>query len=84
MTRWRPTEMLVRGLAGAAVLVLAAVLLGRPDLLVLATPLAVCAGAALPSRPTGSPRLRSSLGAEVVGEGQGTSLLVGVASDDPV
>ncbi len=83
-TGWQPTEMLSRAAAGAAVLALAAVVVGRPDLLVLAMPLAGFAAAALRRRPTAPPRSVSSLGAAAVAEGQSTRLLVAVTADDPV
>ena len=58
---WRPTPALVRaGLASMAGAV-AAVLLGRPDLLVLAVPLAVCAAGAVLARPARPPRAATDL-----------------------
>ena len=69
---WRPTPALVRaGLASMAGAV-AAVLLGRPDLLVLAVPLAVCAAGAVLSRPARPPRAATDLVHPSVREGEGT------------
>lgn len=74
MTAWRPTHVLVRAVLLASALVVAAVLLGRPDLLVLAAPFAVHAVAALTRRPTRVPQAESRLGHAWVREGQGTRL----------
>ncbi len=81
---WRPTELLFRGVAGAAVLALVAVVAGRPDLLVLAVPLGGFAVPALLRRPAAPPEVVSSLGAAVVAEGQAVRLRVVVTADAPV
>lgn len=79
MSRWRATASLVRACAGVAVLAALAVVAGRPDLLVLASPLLLHALAALRSRPTSEPAVRPLLGAETLREGEGTTTGVELA-----
>ena len=55
--RWRPTAALARAVVLGAVLLLLAVLLRRPDLVVLAAPLLLGAGMGLATRPSGPPAL---------------------------
>lgn len=78
---WQPTAAHARAVLGGAGLAAAAVLARRPDLLVLATPLAGAAlwGALL--RPHAAPTVRQSLGHGVVREGDATTWRVAV--DDP-
>jgi uncharacterized protein (DUF58 family) len=73
---WRPTASLVRASLTTALLAVLAVLVGRPDLLVLATPLLVHAVAAFLRRPRSTPSARSRLGADTLREGDGTTLEV--------
>jgi len=73
---WRPTASLVRASLSTALLAVLALLAGRPDLLVLATPLLVHAAAAFLRRPRGTPTVRSRLGTDTLREGDGTTLEV--------
>ncbi len=79
--RWQPTAAHSRALLGGMGFATVAVLARRPDLLVLATPLAGAAlwGALL--RPRVVPRVRQSLGHAVVREGDATTWRIEV--DDP-
>jgi uncharacterized protein (DUF58 family) len=55
--RWRPTAALARAVVLGGVLLLLAVLLRRPDLVVLGAPLLLGAGIGLATRPSGKPTL---------------------------
>ena len=65
---WRPTAAVLRVTVLPAALALLAVLVRRPDLVVLAAPLALAAVPLL-RRPTGRPRARLELAQETVAEG---------------
>lgn len=69
---WRPTHALLRAALLSAAVGLAAVLLGRPDALVLAVPLAVHAAVALVRRPGAVPRAASTLLHASLREGEAT------------
>ena len=73
---WHPTASLLRATLASAAYVLVALLVGRPELLVLAAPLLVHAAAALLSRPATVPRMTSHLTSSSVREGEGTELCV--------
>ena len=74
---WHPTPALVRAALGSAVLAVTAVVMGRPDLLVLAAPLLVHAVAAVVRRPATAPRSGDAvLGTDHVREGEGTTVRV--------
>jgi uncharacterized protein (DUF58 family) len=75
---WQPTIALLRAALVSALLAVVAVLVGRPDLLVLVTPLAVHAVACVARRPRSIPVATSSLSMTVLREGEGTPLLVSV------
>jgi len=66
---WRPTGAYVRAVGVGAALLLGAVLLRRPDLVVLAAPLLVGAGLALAARPAAGPSVRLSVPAQALLEG---------------
>lgn len=70
--RWRATATLTRALLGGLGLAAAAVVAGRPDLLVLGVPLLAWGGWALSARPTTwpAPAVRSGLAPQVLREGQ--------------
>jgi uncharacterized protein (DUF58 family) len=70
--RWRTTSTLARALLGGLALAGAAVVAGRPDLLVLGVPLLTWGGWALARRPTvgPTPLVRSGLAPQVLREGQ--------------
>jgi uncharacterized protein (DUF58 family) len=76
---WRPTASLTRASLASTAFTVAAILTGRPDLLVLAAPLAVHAVAALVRRPNALPTVSSRLGTGSVREGEGTLLHVDLA-----
>ena len=54
-SEWHTSPVLVRAALGSAALSVVAVVMGRPDLLVLATPLLVHAVAAVAARPRRTP-----------------------------
>jgi len=69
---WRPTVAYFRTAVGAVVLGACAVIWTRPDLLVLATPLAVLAAWSLLTRPSSSPVFHDRLGHGTIREGDAT------------
>jgi uncharacterized protein (DUF58 family) len=71
---WRPTAGLLRAALASLSLATVAVAVGRPDLLVLAAPLLVCAAAAVRQRPTARPQARSTLLHASLREGEGTAV----------
>jgi uncharacterized protein (DUF58 family) len=73
---WRPSTTLVRAGLGSAALGVVAVVFGRPDLLVLATPLLVHTVVALVRRPGPVPQAEGRLGNDHVREGDGTLVRV--------
>ncbi|NUR09388.1 MAG: DUF58 domain-containing protein [Nocardioidaceae bacterium] len=73
---WQPTMALLRAALVSALLAVVAVLVGRIDLLVLATPLVVHAVAAVVRRPSTPPATGSSLGLTALREGEGTQVRV--------
>ncbi len=79
--RWRPTAAHLRASIGGVLLAVAAVLGRRPDLLVLATPLAGAAAWATALRPARPPMVGQSIGHGVLVEGEATTWHVSV--DDP-
>ena len=70
---WSPTAAHFRAVLGATLLVFAAVLARRADLLVFATPFAVVATWAVVVKPTTTPTVRQSLGHAMVREGDATT-----------
>jgi len=70
---WRPTTALLRSLVGGAALTLGALVLGRPDLLVLGAPLVVIAAWSLMTRPQGDPSSQTSSAHQSVREGEATT-----------
>ncbi len=69
---WRPSTALVRSSLASLPLALAAVLAGRPDLLVLAAPFLVVTAGALAWRPVQTPRPDHRLLHRSLREGEGT------------
>ncbi len=69
---WRPTAALLRAALASLSLATVAVVVGRPDLLVLASPLLVCAAVAVRHRPSTPPQVRSTLLHSSLREGEGT------------
>ena len=70
---WRPTAALTRAALASTTFAAVAVVAGRPDLLVLATPFLVHTAAAVVRRPTRSPQVTSYLEHTAVREGEGTT-----------
>lgn len=83
-TAWRPTTSLVRGVLGSTLLVLMAVVSGRPELLVLGAPLLVVSVWMLVNRPTVAPRVSTRLAHGHVREGEGTVVRASLADADDV
>jgi uncharacterized protein (DUF58 family) len=79
---WRPTVALARALGAGAGLLLAAVLLRRADLVVLAAPLVLGAALALATRPTGRPRVALTVPAETLLEGGAATVTATVDAPD--
>ena len=80
--RWRPTPAHLRAVVGGLVVMLTAVLARRPDLLVLAAPLACAAVWAIVLRPTRVPVLRQWIGQGVLREGEARTWHVDVVDHD--
>ena len=59
---WQPTPVLVRAALASSVLAVIAVVMGRPDLLVLAAPLLVHAVAVVVRRPKVTPHATARMG----------------------
>ena len=79
---WRPTAAYGRAVGIGAALLLGAVLLRRPDLVVLAAPLLVGAGLALAARPVAGPALRLSVPPQALLEGGRATVTATVAAPD--
>ncbi len=75
-TGWRPTVAYSRSAASAIVLVGAALLFRRPDLLVLGTPMAIVTAWSAVSRPGPVPTFADRLEHSTIREGDATSLRV--------
>lgn len=81
--RSRPTHALLRSVLIGAVLVVFAVLWGRPDLLVLAAPFVVHAAWALASRPSTAPEVTVRPRAVVVPEGDAVEVTADLRGAPP-
>ncbi|MBF5028249.1 DUF58 domain-containing protein [Micromonospora sp. ANENR4] len=79
---WAPTWALGRAVLLTGVLLVAAVLLGRIDLVVLATPFALGTAYALRRRPAGLPELELGVGDTHLVEGAPLAATVDVANPD--
>ena len=79
---WRPTAALGRAVGVGAGLLLAAVLLRRADLVVLAAPLVLGAALALTDRPTGRPAVGLVVPGDAVLEGGQTTVTATVSAAD--
>ena len=73
-TQWRPTAALVRAAVAGPVLAVAAVLLGRPALLVVGAPLLICALLGILGRPRHDPVVDTTSEDRALPEGSGTAL----------
>jgi uncharacterized protein (DUF58 family) len=81
---WTPTRALGRAVVITGVLVLFAVVFGRVDLIVLATPFAVGAAWGLRRRPSREPLVEVGLPADPVTEGGEVAAVVRVSNTDEV
>ncbi|MET0911215.1 MAG: DUF58 domain-containing protein [Ilumatobacteraceae bacterium] len=70
---WRPTPAYFRAAAAAAVLIACALLWRRPDLLVIATPLAVVTAWSVSTRPSAAPTFVDRLAHPTIREGDATT-----------
>jgi len=70
---WQPTPALLRSLAVAVVLIAIALILRRPDLLVIATPFAVITAWSALTKPSRSPIFDDSIGHRTLREGDATT-----------
>jgi uncharacterized protein (DUF58 family) len=79
---WAPTRALGRAVLLTGVLLIAGVLLGRTDLIVVAMPFAIGTAVALRRRPRGQPRLTLSADDTDLAEGSHTAGRLELANDD--
>ncbi len=70
---WRPTVAYFRAAVGAMAMIAFALIWRRPDLLVIATPLAVVTAWSLLARPGASPNFTDGLGHPTIREGDATN-----------
>jgi uncharacterized protein (DUF58 family) len=84
MTGWVPTRALGRAVLLTGLLLVAAVLLGRIDLVVLAVPFALGAAVALRRRPAATPLVDLIVADADVAEGEAVSAVILVEDRDPV
>lgn len=82
--RWAASTSHLRACVVAILLVLAAVLLGRPDALVLGAPLAAVAAWSVVRRPVEPPPITASLAHETLREGEATWWRAQLAATDGV
>lgn len=81
---WQPTVALMRCAVTALLLTAAAVFWRRPDLLVVATPMALITAWALLTRPTEPVQLSAHLGTHTLREGESTRWRGTVSGDDHI
>ncbi|HKS98548.1 MAG TPA: DUF58 domain-containing protein, partial [Rugosimonospora sp.] len=81
---WVPTRALGRAVLVVGLLLFVAVLLGRVDLVVLATPFAVGAALGMWRRPRALPVVAVHAAEEMLSEGRELSATVTVGNPDPV
>jgi hypothetical protein len=81
---WRPTAAYSRAVGVGGALLLGAVLLRRPDLVVLAAPLLVGAALAVAGRPAAGPELRLSVPPRAALEGGRVVVTATVTAPDGV
>jgi uncharacterized protein (DUF58 family) len=70
---WRPSVAYFRSAVGAVVLITVALVVRRPDLLVIATPMVVVTVWSLLTRPTARPAFEEHLGHTTIREGEATT-----------
>lgn len=71
-TQWQPTVALLRSSSAALILIVAALVWRRPDLLMIATPFAVVTAWATMTRPTRTPVFTDALAHPTIREGDAT------------
>lgn len=81
---WAPTRALGRAVLFVGACVLVAVILGRLDLIVLASPFALGTGWALRHRPTLAPSVRVEVLDDSAAEGERLSVVMMVSNPNPV
>ena len=81
---WAPTRALGRAVLFVGVTVLVGVVMGRFDLVLIASPFAVGTAWALRSRPAGAPFVSVTGSAEAAGEGADITATVRVANGSPM
>ncbi len=81
--RWRPTVAHLRASVGAVVLIAIALVWRRPDLLVIATPMATVTVWSLLTRPSRAPTFEDRLAHPTIREGDATTWH-GEVSDEPM
>jgi uncharacterized protein (DUF58 family) len=84
MTRWRATSSLARALSVAGLGIGAALVLGRPAVVVLLGPLVIVGAAAILGKPRTEPHVAAQTSYAVLHEGQGTTSRLRVQPDDDV
>src|SRR2546430_4456445 len=84
LRRWAPTNAFGRSVLLVGLLLVAAMLLGRADLVVLAAPFALGAALGIWRRPSRVPVVRADLGTDFVGEGGRVPARLTVANPDEV
>jgi uncharacterized protein (DUF58 family) len=84
MTTWQPTAALGRALVVGALAVAAALLVGKPALVVIGAPFVTLAALALVHRPTRQPRLDSRIDHLALPEGRGTTCRLTVEDGEDV
>lgn len=77
--QWRPTIATARAAAGSLALIMIALIWRRPDLLVIATPLAVVAAWTALTRPGPAPEFTEQLGHPTIREGDASTWSASVA-----
>jgi len=82
--RWSPTRAFGRAVLVVGVLLFAAILLSRVDLVVLAAPFALGAALGVWRRPGSLPALRLGVAAEALSEGRPVHATISVGNADPV
>lgn len=70
---WRPTVAFLRAAVSTLALITIALVWQRPDLLVIATPMAVVTAWSLVTKPSGTPRFEEGLANSTVREGDATA-----------
>jgi uncharacterized protein (DUF58 family) len=84
LAEWVPSRALGRAVLVVGLLLLAAVLLGRVDLVVLAAPFAIGTALGLWRRPRALPVARAHAGEDFLAEGGAVDVTLSVGNPDPV